>query len=115
MNTYPVTNCHFCNKIMLYTRYENGETYVHCNNDTSCMGFTYSCKKNVEVKTFTISDASGLQFRLYLENGITATNSIFTKSDIIHNLVKVEPNIILDKEQSVKLLSKIRKTVLLLD
>ncbi len=115
MNTYPVKNCHFCDHIMLYTRYENGESYVYCNNNTSCMGFTYSCNdNNIKVKTFTISDDSVLQLRVYVEDDIT-TNFILTHSETIRNLIKIEPSIILNKEKSIKLLAKIRKAVLLLD
>ncbi len=61
---YPITHCHFCDHLMLYTRYEMGGNYIYCNSDKSCMGMIYTVDNNsIKVKEFTIRDMNLLYFK----------------------------------------------------
>lgn len=127
---YPVKHCHFCNQIMMYNRYTNGDHYVYCNSSTtlSCMGFTYcTIGEKVKIKEFTISDTDILSFRTFLKKGTDGieaySNTVLVQQldaepktvKMLENLLYADPNTILNKEHSVKLLDKLRKTILLLD
>lgn len=121
---YPVRYCYFCDNLMFYNRYENGEHYAYCNHPlhASCMGFSYRIVDSaVKIKEFTIShtdilyytvksdkDSDGTKTKLLVANPEGEPNSIV-------NLFKTDLQAILNKEASVKLLEKIRKAVLLLD
>jgi hypothetical protein len=120
---YPVRYCHFCDYIMFYNRYENGEHYAHCNNHAhhSCMGFSYRVVgTGVQVKEFTLAHTDILYFKARTEKtGEIKTSLLVADHDgtpqPAASLIQVDLQVILNKKDTRNLLEKIRKTILLLD
>lgn len=120
---YPVRYCHFCNNIMFYNRYSNGEHYAYCNSPAhlGCMGFSYSKKNDfIDIKQFTVSDTEVLYFKVFRESTTSYSSSLLMRQADgaprrIDNLLDVDINTILDKDNSIKLLKSIHKTMLLLE
>jgi hypothetical protein len=127
---YPVKHCHFCNQIMMYNRYTNGDHYVYCNSSTnlSCMGFTYcTIDDKIKIKEFTISDTDILSFRNFMKKAADGSesysNTVLVQQidaspqtvKVLENLLYTDPDTILSKIHSLKLLDKVKKAILLVD
>lgn len=122
---YPVSYCHFCDQLMCYNRYENGDSFVYCNNSiSSCMGFTYARKDdNVIVKDFSIAGTDIIYFRVFSQLQQDGTELLRTslllhdgdKYRRVEDLMKVTLDTILNKEESLKLLKTVNKQIMLLD
>jgi hypothetical protein len=123
---YPVKKCHFCHSVMIYQRYDNGRTYAHCNNHyhTACMAFDYVVVDDcIRVGQFNI----GLDDVLYFATGSafredgsqlsygnrTIFSDAFGGRKIMDNLIETDTSVILDRDNTIRLLDNIRRAAML--
>lgn len=119
---YPIEHCHYCNSIMMYSRYDNGTGYAYCNAPTQsgCMSLTYLiCDNKINVREFTVSDNNWSVTYKYNAPHVCCmpisaerwyqTSAIAIEVNAL--LETIDPNIILDKAKSLHLLHDIRRIV----
>jgi hypothetical protein len=121
---YPVRYCHFCDQIMIYNRYTNGDHYAYCNDSaySSCMAFMYNvCDNKIKIKEFTLAHTDILYFKVRAGKDAEDSSSHLlicnpeADPHSIKNLIKADAQIVLNKDSSLRLLERIRKSIILLD